>query len=156
MNETLPDVAKYERELAKLMKENGLRHEDLMDFTECGILPEHLNNATFEMRLREVLDKIATGHYYHFVGRVGQFCPILPGNGGGLLMRESGGKYSAATGSKGYRWMESEMVSTLGKEECIDRGYYDKLVNDAKDAISKYGDFEWFVSEDRYDVPPEG
>lgn len=156
MNETLPDVAKYERELAKLMKENGLRHEDLMDFTECGILPEHLNNATFEMRLREVLDKIAAGHYYHFVGRVGQFCPILPGNGGGLLMRESGGKYSAATGSKGYRWMESEMVSTLGKEECIDRGYYDKLVNDAKDAISKYGDFEWFVSEDRYDVPPEG
>lgn len=156
MNETLPDVAKYERELAKLMKENGLRHEDLMDFTECGILPEYLNNATFEMRLREVLDKIAAGHYYHFVGRVGQFCPILPGNGGGLLMRESGGKYSAATGSKGYRWMESEMVSTLGKEKCIDRGYYDKLVNDAKDAISKYGDFEWFVSEDRYDVPPEG
>lgn len=156
MNESLPDVAKYERELAKLMKENGLRHEDLMDFTECGILPEHLNNATFEMRLREVLERIAAGHYYHFVGRVGQFCPIQPGNGGGLLMRESGGKYSAATGSKGYRWMESEMVSTLEKEDCIDRSYYDKLVNDAKDAIAKYGDFEWFVSEDRYDVPPEG
>lgn len=71
-------------------------------------------------------------------------------------MRESGGKYSAATGSKGYRWMESEMVKELSKESDIDYGFYDKLVDDAKDTIGKYGDFEWFVSEDRYDVPSDG
>ena len=92
-------------------------------------------------------------HNYQFIGKVGSFCPILPGHGGGELLREGKDKdgnvkYSAATGSKGYRWLESEMVKTLGKEKDIDRSYYDKLVNDAVDTMSKYGDFEWFVSDD--------
>ena len=85
-------------------------------------------------------------HRYRFVGKVGQFCPILPGRGGGLLLREKDGKYSAATGSKGYRWLESEMVRTLGKEQDIDRGYYRKLADDAADAIRQYGDFEGFTA----------
>ena len=72
--------------------------------------------------------------------------------------KETGEKgYAAATGSKGYRWMESEMVKTLGKEKDIDRSYYERLVNDAVDAISQYGDFEWFCSdgtEDHDDIPP--
>ena len=93
-------------------------------------------------------------HNYHFVGKAGQFCPIKPGCGGGLLMREKDGKYYAATGTKGYRWMESEMVKNLGKENDIDENYYISLCNDAADAIRKYGDFEWFVSEDPYDAPP--
>ena len=92
-------------------------------------------------------------HDYHFIGKVGAFCPILPGHGGGELLREGKDKegnvkYSAATGSKGYRWLESEMVKTLGKEKDIDRSYYDKLVNDAVETMGKYGDFEWFVSDD--------
>ena len=40
------------------------------------------------------------------------------------------------------------MVKVLGKEEDIDRSYYDKLVDGAVETISKYGDFEWFVSDD--------
>lgn len=87
-------------------------------------------------------------HNYRFIGRVGQFCPIKPGCNGGLLMREANGKYSAATGSKGYRWLESETVRSLNKADDIDRGYYDGLVDAAVETISKYGDFEWFVSED--------
>lgn len=87
-------------------------------------------------------------HKYVFVGRVGQFCPIKPGCGGGLLMREKDGKYYAATGSKGYRWLESEMVRELCKEDMIDRSYYNKLVDDAVETISQYGDFEWFVAND--------
>lgn len=71
-------------------------------------------------------------------------------------MRESGGKYSAASGTTGFRWMESEMVTALGREADIDRSYYDKLVNDAIETINQYGDFEWFRSDDRFDVPPEG
>ena len=57
---------------------------------------------------------------------------------------------------KDYLWMESEMVKILGKEDCIDRRYYDALVDAAATDISKYGDFEWFVSEDPYvsDTPP--
>ena len=85
-------------------------------------------------------------HDYHFVGRAGQFCPMVPGSGGGLLMREKDGKYNAATGTKGYRWMESEMVETLDKEKDIDTRYYKALVDDAVQAISKYGDFEQFAS----------
>lgn len=88
---------------------------------------------------------------YRFIGKVGRFCPIKPGCGGGELVREGKDKdgnvkYSSATGAKGYHWLESEMVRELGKEDDIDRSYYDKLVDDAADVISKYGDLEWFVS----------
>jgi len=95
-------------------------------------------------------------HNYIFVGKVGRFCPIKPGYGGGWLVREATDpktgekKYVSATGAKGYRWLESEMVRVLEKEEGIDRSYYDKLVDNAVKDVSKYGDFEWFVSEDPY------
>ena len=85
-------------------------------------------------------------HRYVFVGKTGAFCPIEPNRGGGLLMREKDGKYYAATGTKGYRWLESEHVKNAEKEDCIDKGYFNNLVDDAVDNISKYGDFEWFVS----------
>jgi energy-coupling factor transporter ATP-binding protein EcfA2 len=85
-------------------------------------------------------------HQYHFVGKVGSFCPIKPGGVGGLLLREKEGKYYAAGGSKGYRWLEAEVVKQLAKQDTIDRTYYGKLVDDAMGNISKYGDFEWFVS----------
>ena len=80
-------------------------------------------------------------HNYHFVGRVGLFCPIEPGNGGGILYRVNEGKNYAAAGSKGYRWLESEVVRMTYKEDCIDKSFYNKLVDDASDTISKYGDF---------------
>jgi len=97
-------------------------------------------------------------HDYRFIGRVGNFCPIKPGLGGGELLREGKDKngnikYSAATGTlkpdkTPYRWLESEIVKVLNKENDIDRSYYDKLVDNAVDAIAKYGDFEWFVSDE--------
>lgn len=86
-------------------------------------------------------------HNYHFVGKTGLFCPIKPGCGGGVLLREKDEKYYAATGSKGYRWMEAEMVRQLGKENDIDRGYYINLVDAAVKDISMHGDFEWFMSD---------
>ena len=89
-------------------------------------------------------------HAYEFVGKAGLFCPIKPGCGGGLLMREKDGKYYAATGTKGYRWLEAEMVKELGKEKDIDESYYISLVDEAVGDISKFGDFEWFTSKDKY------
>lgn len=86
-------------------------------------------------------------HDYHFVGKAGAFCPILPGHGGGVLCREKDGKYGSATGAKGYRWLEAEMVKELGLEDSIDLSYYNELVDDAIDTIAKYGDFERFVSD---------
>ena len=81
-------------------------------------------------------------HDYHFVGRVGQFTPVKSGCGGALLMREKDGKYYAATGTKGYRWMESNMISDI---DIIDVTYYRKLVDDAIDSISEYCDINEFV-----------
>jgi hypothetical protein len=102
-------------------------------------------------------------HDYRFVGRVGSFCPIKPGCGGGVLLREGNGKFSAAVGTKKskkvskdepniYYWLESEMVQTLEKEDDIDRSYYNQLVDEAIETISKYGDFELFVSDDITDM----
>lgn len=111
-----------------------------------------INPEFKDTKFSELKDIIAKGHKYVFVGRVGQFCPIKPGCGGGVLLRENVDKktgrtgYAAATGSKGYRWLESEMVRTLHKEDDIDRRYYNKLVDEAVETISKYGDFEGFIA----------
>lgn len=110
-------------------------------------------------------------HDYHFIGKIGDFCPIKPGCGGGILVRENKSddgsvKYDSVTGTlkpdkTPYRWLESEVVKTLGKEDDIDKSYYRKLVDDAVEAISQYGDFERFVSDDPYgpiasiDFPPD-
>ena len=97
-------------------------------------------------------------HDYRFIGKVGLFCPIRPGCGGGELLRESKDKegnikYASATGAKGYRWLESEIVKKAGNDDIIDRSYYDKMVDGAIESISKFGDFEWFVSDDPYLSP---
>lgn len=134
MNEGLPDVTEDEKWLAKydqMLKKGNMSQEE------------------YDSKVPFVLEGIAKGHDYKFIGKVGNFCPILPGKGGGLLVREKDGKYYAATGSKGYRWLESEMVRGTN-EEYIDRSYYNKLVYEAVDTISKYGDFEWFVSDEPY------
>lgn len=145
MNEDLPDVSEYEKEYQKLWKD--INNQDLPNDEEMKRKCERVEE------LRELIDK---GHNYRFVGKVGRFCPIKPGCGGGLLMREKDGKYYAVTGSKGYRWLESEMVTELGKEADIDRAYYDSLVDEAVKSISEYGDFEWFISDEPYisNTPP--
>lgn len=88
-----------------------------------------------------------------FVGKVGLFCPIKKNKGGKELLRESedkqgNQKFDSANGTKGYYWLESEYVKMLGKEDDIDKSYYISLVDEAKDTISKYTDFEMFVSDD--------
>lgn len=142
MNEDLPDVSEQEKTVAFAVKKAK----------EFGIAID-ISKPTGDGELDPLLEEIAKGHNYRFIGKVGQFCPIKAGCGGGLLMREKDGKYYAATGSKGYRWLESEMVKALNKESSIDHLYYDQLVDDAVDAISAYGDFEWFTSEEPYVGP---
>lgn len=137
MNENLPIVTGPEKELAWRNKET---HEvsDYIGYKD----PAYKNVSDDELR-----SIISTGHNYVFVGRVGQFCPIKPGFGGGILLREKDGKYYAAAGTKGYRWLESETVRQLHNEANIDKSYYQKLVDDAVETISQYGDFEAFVAD---------
>ena len=142
MNEGYPDVSEYEK-LAELRER--CNRIDGKDFTrkEKELLKtyEHLTDEELEA-------EIAKGHNYIFVGRVGRFCPIQEGKGGGVMYRIHEGKKYAVTGTKGYRWLESEVVKTNGKEADIDRSYYDNLVNAAANDISQYGDLEWFISDD--------
>lgn len=96
-------------------------------------------------------------HDIRFIGKVGNFCPIKPGCGGGELLRSSKDKegnikYNSATGAKGYRWLEAEQVRSMKNyKDIIDYSYYDRLVDNAVEAISQFGDFEWFVSDDPYE-----
>lgn len=151
MNEALPDVSALEAERDKLWKQitDSKRMTEPMP-TECE-------------RVEELTDEIAKGHDYHFIGKVGQFCPIKPGCGGGILLRETENKktgekgYAAATGSKGFRWLESEMVKQLDKQSDIDRGYYNNMVDEAVKSLSVYGDFERFAADEPYvsdNTPP--
>jgi energy-coupling factor transporter ATP-binding protein EcfA2 len=84
-------------------------------------------------------------HDYRFVGRVGLFCPVRSGHGGGLLLRKKNDKYYSVTGTKGYRWKEADIVRKLNKEDVIDTSYHETLVDKAIANIAKYGSFEQFV-----------
>ncbi len=131
MNEQLPDVSDYEKELTKVEQQHK---KQLMSDEEYTVLANNLS------------EKIAKGHDYVFVGKVGSFCPLLPGHGGGLLVKDQNGKMYSVTGASGFRWLESELVQGVN-EKYIDKAYYNKLVDEAIDTISQYGDFEMFVSD---------
>lgn len=139
-NESLPDVSEFEKELDKVNKKIAKLGEeapkDLYDYRD------------------ELIEKIKVGHRYIFVGKVGNFVPIKTGSGGALLMRESApGKYAAAPGTTGYRWMEAEKVVAANYYDHIDDLYFENQIADVIATISKFGDYEWFVNPDD-DTPP--
>lgn len=149
VNEKLPDVTEYEKQLEKLEK---------------AYKQGKISDTMFEPESQELADKIAEGHDLHFVGRVGQFTPVNPGHGGGVLYRVNDGKNYSASGTKGYRWIESEMLRGVNtkdievdgkmitvlddKDDLVDMSYHNKMVDDAIETISQYGDFEMFVSQE--------
>lgn len=148
MCEKLPDVSGYEKELAKYRK-------DVLKATDGS---SKFESDIDDKNIARLKAEIAKGHNYIFVGRVGLFCPMKPGANGGRLVREVIGKngektYSAVTGTKDYWWQEAEMVETLGKQELIDTRYYERLVEEARAAIAKFGDAEWFING-ADDIPP--
>jgi len=102
-------------------------------------------NSALYLDLNENLSE--EEHNYRFVGRAGEFCPVMDGSGGGLLYRKTNDKYYAASATKGYRWLEAEVVSNLEKENSIDYRYFNELVDDAIQTINKFGDFEQFAEK---------
>jgi hypothetical protein len=135
MNEGFEDVSKYEKELIERTRQGE------------GGGPRKYNKDLSHLSDDELRSYIQKGHNYQFVGKVGLFCPVESGTGGGLLMREKDGKYYSVTGTKGYRWLEAETVRDLGLTDQIDVSYYERLVSDSIEHISKFGDFDKFVSE---------
>ena len=149
MNENYPDVSEWENldelrdKAARGTKLTGPQRNLLMKYDDISD--------------DELEAKIAEGHNYKFIGKVGNFCPVVPGACGGWLVREGKDKYGdtkyySATGAKGHRWLEAEMVLVDKKlRDSIDYSYFNKLVDDAADAIGKYGDVEWFISDEPYE-----
>lgn len=163
MNENLSDVTEYEKNLDKLVKrakallkaegyfgsweewpEWRKQNPDAQD-SHGGIIYGELDDLVKDQEVLKEL--IAKGHNYIFVGKAGCFCPVLKGTGGGILVREKDGKFNAATGSKGFRWRESESISGADRMNIIDMGYFENLARVAKEAIETYGDFDVFVTE---------
>ena len=146
-DENLPDVSEYElvRDTRKAISEgksNKCRKKDLMLVEEYSYMSDE-----------ELDERIGEGHDLAFVGRVGQFCPIKPGTNGGTLYRVSDGTKYAATGSKGYRWLESEQVKMMGREGDIDTSFYKKLIDAAITDIYEYGDLDWFIGNEPVPKP---
>lgn len=87
-------------------------------------------------------------HNIVFVGRTGLFSPVVEGAGGGILLRTQDEKYVSVTGTKGYRWMESEILKQKENwEAIIDYSYFENLREKAIEAINKYGSYDILVSE---------
>lgn len=96
-------------------------------------------------------------HDYVFVGKVGSFVPVKPGNGGGVLLYLKGEQLVSVSGTKKkgkvnkdeepyYRWLVSESVNKENYSDILDDRYYRGLIDDAVETISEFGDFEWFCS----------
>ena len=145
MNEGLIDVAPLEAEREKLIKK-------LHDISKGKLKTKFSDLDIKEMKLRieELENDIPKGHHYTFVGKAGSFCPIKPGCGGGILLREKDGNFYAAGGTKNFRWLEAEHVAHNHMEDNIDISYFNDLVDKAREAIDMYVDFEWFRSDDPY------
>lgn len=140
-NEDLPDVSEYELEKVNRIKEADGKPDKKHKHPYPNLTSEELET------------EIAKGHNYKFVGRIGQFVPVMSGFGGAELLAKRDDKYSSVVGTKDYRWLESETVQNSGLEDKIDMKYYRGLVDDAIDNISQYCDFEWFANSD--DPPSE-
>ena len=164
MNERLQDVSEAEKELAKVQKKmrdvwgkewpGMVEAMNLLTMEACrekwlyGEYTEEILQQSREWseRIWQLRDEIAKGHNYVFIGKVGLFVPVKPGYGGGLLMREKDGKYYAAGGTSGYRWLEAETTHDR-LEEIVDMHYFQELDDAAIEAINQYGDFLDFVSD---------
>jgi hypothetical protein len=98
--------------------------------------------------------QVTKGHMYlhfstgpHFVGRTGRFIPVTEESGvGGKLMRHFNDKHYAVAGTKGYFWVESDAAKIRKMDLDIDLSYFERLVDEAKATIGKFGSFEEFVA----------
>ena len=118
------------------VKKHLMTHEEvnIYDLSET----KHVNSGDMYLDMNENLDP--DQHNYIFIGKTSAFVPIKPGCGGGELVRKvDEDKYYAVTGTKGRRWMETEMVTNLDKADDIDMDYYEQLLQDAKDHVAEFG-----------------
>ena len=147
-NENLPDVSKWERlkELKVESKDYGanMTWEVAKDL---GWNKSELNFYLDNLSLSdEDLDEmISQGHNRQFIGKVGDFCPIISGyDGAELVCLNEQGKYVSPSGTKDVRWLEASYVKDHGLEDKINYEYFNALVNDAIKSIKDNGGTDEF------------
>lgn len=95
-------------------------------------------------------------HDRHHIGRVGNFYPVVDGRGGAELLRqdkEDPEKFHYATGAKDQRWLETEVVDMMDRDDIIDTAYHERFAEEARKAVeelpgfNKFGKFEVFNGE---------
>ena len=137
-NEELPDVTAEEKRFAYL--ERKLKKEEVPKGYE--------SLEMVEKEMGELDAKIREGHQYEFIGKVGQFVPVVKGVGGGALYRIQDGRKYSISGTSGYRWLEAETVKLYGWQDKVDLGYFRKSCDEAVDDINKAAapaDFEYLI-----------
>ena len=139
-NEDLPDVTAEEKRLEyltkKLFKEEVPKGYESLEMVE--------------KEMGELDAKVREGHQYEFVGKVGQFVPVVNGIGGGKLYRIQDGRRFAIGGTSGYRWLEADTVKLYGWQDKVDLGYFREACDEAIADINKVSepaDFGYLVSE---------
>jgi len=145
MNEGYPNVEIFDKELLKRI--NNIENPDNVMKLNSDL--ESYSNEDLE-------NKIAEGHNFIFIGRVGRFIPIKPGAGGGILLALRNGKYNSVNGTKDFRWLEAEVVKNVHKEGDRDLNYYKNLIDKAIKFIEQFGSFEHFIDISKpYDWKPQ-
>ena len=139
-NEGLPDVSEWEnlKDIREMNPEKRSKRE------------QKIFDDYSQMSDEELDAKIAEGHNYVFIGKVGRFTPVKDGVGGGYLVMEQDGKKVAVKRTKRkngvpYRWMESSTVQSLDMMNSIDISYYEDLADEARKTIEKFGNFDEFI-----------
>ena len=86
-------------------------------------------------------------HNFKFIGKFGCFCPVTSGGGELVAERVDKGikKYVSVTGTKGYRWLETNTIAENNLEYCIDISYYRAMVDSVISHISEFVAFDEFV-----------
>jgi hypothetical protein len=143
----------YDRMTRKVERQLRKATPDISDEAVMEAIKKDTEIQMVKARLLDLKERKPKGHNMQFIGRVGRFCPVVAGAGGGWLYRVQDGKNYAVSGSSGYRWLEAEYVTKYGMQDSVDISYYRKLVDDAADAIKKLMegtdmDLEWFLSDD--------
>lgn len=143
INESLSDVADAEKEaesiqkiLTKAAKENAALTND------TAVMWKRMEYRVGELkdRLVDLENEIEAGHDMHFIGKVGQFVPVVEGVNGGYLKRQQDDKFNTVGGAGDYRWLESEAVIANDLQDKVDFTYFEELVVDAIENLSNYGD----------------
>jgi hypothetical protein len=135
-------------------------HEDIR-FADLCETKQVTGDSAIYMSTNTTPEKPEDISTLRFIGKTGQFVPVMEETHGQRLFRVKDGKVYAVTGTKNHRWLECDTVLEFNKIDPafwtldamteadmyhIDMRHFANLRTAAIEAIEEYGDFKEFVS----------